>query len=80
MTEDFFGFVSRNIKKDRIELFTDMKEITKNKMTFFEIYDEAGKLIAFLDKPEDFETRSIAKFQKSKYLIKSFSKPQMTSL
>ena len=76
LTEDVFGFVSRNIQKDRNELFEDMKEVTKQGMIFFEVYDEAGTLIAVLDDPSDFEADIIAKFDKTKYLIKSVSKIQ----
>ncbi len=77
MTEDFFGFVSRNVQKDRTELFADMKEITKQGLIFFEVYDEAGELIAILDEPRDFDSAAIAQFDKTKYMIKSVSKMQM---
>ena len=77
MTEDFFGFVSRNIKKDRTELFQDMKEATRQGLVSFEVYDEAGTLLAILDEPSDFETAAIAQLHKTKFLMKSISNVQI---
>lgn len=77
LTEDVFGFVSRNIKKDRTELFQDMKEATKQGLIKFEVYDEAGTLLAVLDEPSDFESAAMAQIKKTKYLIKSVSSIQV---
>ena len=77
LTEDTFGFVSRNIRKDRTELFEDMKEITKRGIISFEVYNEAGQLVTTLDEPADFELDLLSKIYNTKYTIKSSSKIQM---
>lgn len=77
LSEKVTGFVSRNVKKDRAELFSDMKHITKQGLIRFEIYDEAGQLIAILKEPKDFEDKLEQTFDKSKMVIKSVSNTQL---
>lgn len=77
ISESVFGFVKRNIQKDRNELFRDMKEITKQGMIHFEVYNEAGKLIATLRNPSDFNEDFERNFHISKMSIKSVSIAQL---
>lgn len=78
VTENMLGFVKRNIQKDRIELFNDMKEVTKQGLIQFEIYDEAGALITILKAPSDFNQAMESSFNNSKMLIKSVSAVQLS--
>lgn len=73
LSNKFLGAVKRNIKKDRIELLEDMKEITRQGLIHFEIYDEAGELIAILKKPQDFEQEIIKSINSKNFSIKSVS-------
>lgn len=77
ISESVFGFVTRNIQKDRNELFADMKEITKQGMIHFEVYNESGKLIATLKNPSDFNQDFERNFHISKMSIKSVSIAQL---
>ncbi len=77
ISETVFGFVKRNIQKDRNELFEDMRKITKQGLIHFEVYDEAGKLIATLRKPSDFNEDFERNFHISKMSIKSISAIQL---
>lgn len=78
ISESVFGFVKRNIQKDRNELFEDMKQITKEGLIYFEVYDEAGRLIATLKNPSDFSEDFERNFHLSKMSIKSISSAQLT--
>ncbi|WP_139135234.1 hypothetical protein [Roseivirga sp. 4D4] len=78
ISESVFGFVKRNIQKDRNELFEDMKKITQEGLIHFEVYDEAGRLIATLRKPSDFNEDFERNFHISKMSIKSVSSAQLT--
>ncbi|OEK05095.1 hypothetical protein [Roseivirga misakiensis] len=78
LSENVFGFVKRNIQKNRVELFNDMKEVTKQGLIQFEVYDEAGSLIKVLKNPSDFDQSMEAVFNNSKMMIKSVSVAQMT--
>ncbi|MFY0592485.1 hypothetical protein [Roseivirga sp.] len=78
MSENIFGFVKRNIQKNRVELFNDMKEVTKQGLIQFEVYDEAGSLIKVLKNPTDFDGSIETIFNNSKMVIKSVSVAQMT--
>lgn len=78
MSENLLGFVKRNIQKNRVELFKDMKEVTKQGLIHFEIYDEAGSLITILKNPSDFNETIEASFNNSKMLIKSVSAVQLS--
>lgn len=78
ISETVFGFVKRNIQKDRNEVFADMKEITKQGLIHFEVYDEAGKLIAILKNPSDFDEDFERDFHISKMSIRSISTAQLT--
>lgn len=50
-----------------------MKEITKQGLIQFEIYDEAGQLITTLRKPLDFDQEIIKKIEYKSFSIKSIS-------
>lgn len=76
ISESVFGFVTRNIQKDRTEILRDMKEITKQGMIHFEIFDEAGRLITILRSPADFSRDFEENFNISKMTIKSVSVAQ----
>lgn len=78
MSDKLLGFVKRNIQKNRVELFNDMKEVTKQGLIHFEIYDEAGSLITVLKKPSDFNETIESSFNNSKMLIKSISAVQLS--
>jgi len=78
MSENIFGFVKRNIEKNRVELFKDMKEVTKQGLIQFEVYDEAGSLITVLKNPSDFTESIESIFNNSKMVIKSVCVAQMT--
>ena len=73
LSDKFLGAVKRNIKKDRQELLEDMKEITKQGLIQFEVYDEAGKLITILKNPEDFDQAVIQSIDYKYFSIKSVS-------
>lgn len=78
MSENLLGFVKRNIQKNRVELFNDMKEVTKQGLIHFEVYDEAGVLITILKNPSDFNEAIESSFNNSKMLIKSVSAVQLS--
>lgn len=78
ISESLFGFLKRNIKKDRQELIEDMKHITKQGLIHFEIYDEAGALVTILKDTSDFDEAFKESFSNSKMLVKSVS--QLPSL
>lgn len=78
MSGNVLSFVKRNIEKNRVEIFNDMKEVTKQGLIHFEIYDEAGSLIAILKNPSDFNETIEASFNSSKMLIKSISAVQLS--
>ncbi len=73
LSDRFLGVVKRNIKKDRQEVIDDMKEITKKGLIYFEVYDEAGKLITTLKQPLDFDHALMKSMNKKKFSIKSVS-------
>lgn len=73
LSDRFLGVVKRNIKKDRIELLEDMKELTRQGLIHFEIYDEAGQLIAILKKPQDFDQDIIKSINSKNFSIRSVS-------
>ena len=77
ISESVFGFVTRNIQKDRTEILSDMKEITKQGMIHFEIFDEAGRLITILRSPADFSEDFEKNFHISKMTITSVSIAQL---
>lgn len=54
-----------------------MKEITKQGMIHFEIFDEAGRLITILRSPADFSENFEKNFHISKMTIKSVTTAQL---
>ena len=73
LSDKFLGVVKRNLKKERSELLEDMKEITRQGLIHFEVYDEAGELITILRNPEDFEQEEIKSIDYRNFSIKSIS-------
>ena len=71
LSDQFLGIVKRNLKKERKELLEDMKEISKQGLIYFEIYDEAGQLITTLKQPIDFEHEKLKKLENLNFTIKS---------
>ena len=77
ISDRFLGVVKRNLKKERQELLEDMREITKQGLIHFEIYDETGHLITILKKPLDFEQEIVKKIDHKSFSIKSVSNPSL---
>lgn len=75
LSDRFLGVV----KKDRQELLDNMKEITRQGLVHFEVYDEAGKLITTLKKPEDFDHKSLKSIDYRNFSIKSVSNANLLS-
>jgi len=73
LSDRFLGVVKRNIKKDKQELLEDMKEITRQGLIHFEVYDEAGDLITILKNPQDFEGGVMRSIRSKNFSIKSVS-------
>lgn len=74
ISDKFLGAVKRNVKKDRVELLEDMKEITRQGLVYFEVYDESGTLITVLKTPADFEQDEIQTIDYKNFSIKSVTK------
>ena len=75
--KDNFSSQDGKVEKFRVELFNDMKEVTKQGLIHFEIYNEAGSLITILKNPADFNETIESSFNNSKMLIKSVSAVQL---
>lgn len=79
LSDQFLGVVKRNVKKDRQELLDNMKEITRQGVVHFEVYDEAGELLAILKKPEDFDHKALKAIDYRNFSIKSVSNATLLS-
>lgn len=73
ISESMLGFVKRNIQKNRSELFEDMRQIAKQGLIHFEVYNESGKLVKVLKDSSDFNDDFQKSFNNSQMLIKSVS-------
>lgn len=80
ISESLFGFVKRNVKKDRQELIEDMKHITKQGLVRFEVYDEGGELVTILKDTSDFDKAFEESFSNSRMLVKSVSQVPLINL
>lgn len=74
ISDRFLGVVKRNIKKDKQELLADMKEITRQGLIYFEVYDGSGELVTVLKEPQDFDQDAMKGFGTNNFSIKSVSK------
>ncbi|NVJ47505.1 MAG: hypothetical protein HWE07_10270 [Cytophagia bacterium] len=79
LSDRFLGEAKQNEKKDRQELLDNMKEITRQGLVHFEVYDEAGELIAILKKPEDFDHKDLKSVDYKNFSIKSVSNTNLLS-
>ncbi len=80
LSESWLGFVKRNIQKNRFELLEDMKEITRQGLIYFEVYNQSGHLVKVLKDTSDFDNDFQKSFNNSQMLIKSVSQPTSIGL
>lgn len=73
ISDRLLGVVKRNVKKERQELLIDMKEVTKQGLIHFEIYNEKGRLLTTLKSPADFKAELVEEIEEINFTVRSVS-------
>lgn len=73
ISDRLLGVVKRNVQKERKELLEDMKEVTKQGLIHFEIYNEKGRLLTTLKSPEDFKAELVEQIEDMNFTVRSIS-------